>query len=1015
MPKAIRQFTDRTEPQTAFRNAYVDMANHAPEENRSRVITYYGMGGIGKTRLLQQLKENLVTEPACTDKNRKKPLVVYFDFEQNPEDIQILKHLKNILSTEFHWQFPRFELGLYLYGKTIGEDTQAPTAKAITEQRPLLKLLVDIAAELSLFGSLFKVLSYVDQGQAALRNLRKQHAEIAERFEDLTPKEQQAALPGLFAADLNAYTEKAPAPLVFLLDTYERIAESTTQGSALRRDLWLHGEDSLISMTKNALWVIAGRHKIQWEVENCAMEQHLLGSLSDEDAGAFLAGAGIPQDLIPELCKLTGGTPLYLDVCVDQYEQLLRRGEKPELSKFGNSDTTRLIECYLKYMDKSVKELVYMLTFIPQWDEALVRSAAEKVLGGFSLADFKRVKKLSITLPVDQTHYFIHRTVAEVLQKDPENESRESTAKFLIDHFLPVLDTASPYGEAYSNAVTGIMQGGLLLHQDRTALADFYRNTLEKPQNLLRSCRRYDLMKQLFASYWERAEEDPSDFLYASALAEKAWRIYQRNEAKDLATKHDIFAWTVQALRLLQNLNMEDHIEVPRALEALAVYFSNLSYNYPMAVSLYQYAIALCKAKHPHEKIVLTNTRRNLAITHKHAKNYDAAAVLFQENLELAEEMFAPGDLHRLRAMQDMAISYYDQGNLDSALEMGKQALALKTAHLTEKHPDTIKSMITLAGIYHRMGNYTEEATVRENILRVRRKYLAKNHPDIISSISSLAATYKQQRDYPKEAPLREELLERLRAEYTEEHIQTLFAVKNLADVYHNLQWKEKRNALYLSWCSLWAAGNRRMREHAASLTDSACYHFHDYALGKQLCQILLENTAADSISQRPSDVLRLKRRLAKCHFGCGEPQDALAILEDILKTAPEDDPNREYALSDQMEILLAIGQTDRAEQIRQTLSEAELRRVNRLETEKNRTQAPYQVPQPANMPKIFPTPEDFTGLSLQEVLDKVCMAMPPKNTLRISHSEAAQMSLKELMDLVRQNQQAAAQANAPK
>lgn len=1008
---ATRQFTDRTEPQAAFRNAYVDLANNMPGANNSRVITYYGMGGMGKTRLLLQLRQNLTQEPVCAEKNNGKPLVVYFDFEECQEDVQILTRLRNILNRDYGWQFPRFELGLYLYSKTVGEEAEVPTTKPVSDQKPLLKLFVDIASEIPLVGPVFKILNYVDQGQAMVRDLRKQHADIAKEFEELSPAEQHDALPGLFAADLNAYTEKASSPLVMLLDTHERIAESVSQGSALLRDLWLYGEDRLIPMTKNTLWVIAGRHKIQWEAKDCPMEQHLLGSLSNEDAGSFLTAAGLPQHLIPELCKLTDGTPLYLDVCVDQYEQLLRHGETPDLSKFGNGDSARLIKCYLKYMDKSTKELVYMLTFIPQWDERLVRSAAAQVLGSFSLADFKRVKKLSITLPLDQTHYFIHRAVADILQKDPDNDSREATAQFLIDHFSQVLDTASPFSEEYSSALMQVMHGGLLLHQDRTALAYFYEKDMAKHVALLGRCRRYDMVKQIFAPYWERAAENTSDYLYATALADRAWHAYLRKEGKNASERSNIMNQAIEAVKLLDHLDAEDRDILPRTLETIAIYLDQFFNNYSQAVSLYQYVIHLCETKHPDAMSIRLATKRNLALTHAARKNFSAADVLFREILKEAEQQYEVGAPRRIRAMLDVARSCRDQEDFDNALNLGQQALERATTHLKESHPDTINAMVTLASTYYKMENYEEEIKIRDRILKVRRKYLPKDHPDITTAAATLAATYLLLKDYQKELPLREEVLERVCREYGDEHRQTTYAVQRLATAYHNLSMEEKLSSLCNHWCSLWIKGNRFTYPYADQLANFVFSQLKDYPLAAQLYEILLKERTPDNFlysGRLFSDYLRI----AECHRLLGDYERALAILEETLNTKAVTVSDKTRVISAQVETLREAGNQDRLEKFMQALSEEE---QAWLEADTQAKQKAASMPRPTPPPKpsvptSFPEPESYIGLSLEEILSKI----RPSPVMPVPPRPYGGKSLAELMNMIRQQQNSAAGQGQP-
>ena len=1019
MEKATRQFTDRTEPQAAFRNAYLDMANKLPGENNSRIITYYGMGGIGKSWLLKQLQENLSTDPAMTAKNGKKPLFVDFDFEGSTDGVLILEHLYKKLEEKYKWNFSRFEWALHYYRKTIGEKTQEPHIKSFAEAHPKLATAVDVGSKVLGFTPLGGVAQAVnsvvdiattgDKTFSLLRNVAKPHEDLREKFDKLTPKAQKTELLGLFADDLNNSTKDISVPLVILLDTYEIVPEGNTW--------WLRGENGqggLISLTKNTLWVIAGRHKLQWKVKDCNIEQHLLGDLSCEDAGTFLTGAGIPQDWIPTLYKLTGGTPVYLDLCVDRYEQLKEQHpeEEPELSQFDLGDVTTLLSRYVEDLDPRVKEMVYMLSFIPLWDKKLVCSAAQTVLWGAHVADFNKVTKLSITHSLEQTAhteqilytddtehknetlYFIHRTVAETLRNDPNNRSREDTAQFLIDHFRPVLDTAPPYSAAYARALGNILHGGLLLHQDRDELADFYRTTMQEPQDVLCRCHCYDVMHQLLASYWERAAEDPTDFLYAAALYEKAWRTYQHNHDTHAffitAILYDTLAWTLESLHLLQKLGEEDHILVPQALEAMAEYFAALGHPYepniPIAVALHQYAIHLYKIKHPHDPIALISCRSNLALTYQDAHNYDAAAALLRDNLELAAKTLEPDSRRRLQALQELADFLSGYGDLEEALKLSKQALKQKTFHLSEKDPDTLHSMIALANLHRKMDNIPEEAKLRDEVLRVCRKYLPQDHQDLTAAISDLADAYRNLQDHLKELPLREELMERLPTECTEGYPPNFSAVVDLARVYHHLQWWDERDNLCLTWCRAWANESIQVHNYADALLNIVCHDFQDYSLGKQLWQILSEAPLS------PYKKIPLEITRADILFHCGEPQEALDILEEIRKAEPRSSYYWREALEGQIEIRRTLGQMDLAQKIENIVWDEIEREAYALLDFEARQLTRYEGARAEAKVKDYATPTDLIGLSLQEILVRVFLEMPSQCFEKLPASVAKEL-----------------------
>ena len=82
MQQAIEQFTDRTEPQKAFSQQYLAMTE-AANDQPGRVLSYYGMGGIGKSTLLIKLQNNLTTDPDLARHSGKKPLSS--NFSDSPE------------------------------------------------------------------------------------------------------------------------------------------------------------------------------------------------------------------------------------------------------------------------------------------------------------------------------------------------------------------------------------------------------------------------------------------------------------------------------------------------------------------------------------------------------------------------------------------------------------------------------------------------------------------------------------------------------------------------------------------------------------------------------------------------------------------------------------------------------------------------------------------------------------------------------------------------------------------
>ena len=58
--KATRKFTDREQPRKVFWDKYDSMKQNLHELDDIYIITYYGVGGIGKSTLLRKLENELI-------------------------------------------------------------------------------------------------------------------------------------------------------------------------------------------------------------------------------------------------------------------------------------------------------------------------------------------------------------------------------------------------------------------------------------------------------------------------------------------------------------------------------------------------------------------------------------------------------------------------------------------------------------------------------------------------------------------------------------------------------------------------------------------------------------------------------------------------------------------------------------------------------------------------------------------------------------------------------------------
>lgn len=392
--KAQRIFTDREEPRKTFWRHYEAMRKELgailpgqPANVTTRVLEYYGNGGIGKTRLRQKLIDELRERPGSG------PAAFYdFDTSHNKDATDMCKALTalrtSVLSAARErdiddFEFPMFDAALFMYKYKQGlakADDDPAQVRSWLDDHPKTGQAINI---LSLFLPGIDVAAGVVDtavSEFSRKRARKWSRDLAE-LNDAEPTEILQKLPYYLALDLSDNMAGRKEPLVIFLDTYEALVDPLSGAAAYKSaDLWLRDTTSgnaLICNTTGVLWVILGRNRLTWIDSNPewegSLETHLLAYLTPEDSASFLASAGVAnKELQYQLAQLSGGLPLYLDLCVNIYEQLTGQGRTPAIDDFG-TDREQLVERLLRYMDHTSVNLVYRLACLSSWDSSLLR------------------------------------------------------------------------------------------------------------------------------------------------------------------------------------------------------------------------------------------------------------------------------------------------------------------------------------------------------------------------------------------------------------------------------------------------------------------------------------------------------------------------------------------------------------------------------------------------------------------------------------------------------------------
>ena len=135
---AVRKFTDRDEPREAFNSIFEDAQSHTDEFN---VISYYGIGGFGKTRLINELSKQLDKYNA-DNKDLNKIAHVTYDFSRGTEKMFVLEKLRNLLKKQ-GLSFPYSDALEAAYNIKCGNPVYKTASEKDLLDNPMISIVAD--------------------------------------------------------------------------------------------------------------------------------------------------------------------------------------------------------------------------------------------------------------------------------------------------------------------------------------------------------------------------------------------------------------------------------------------------------------------------------------------------------------------------------------------------------------------------------------------------------------------------------------------------------------------------------------------------------------------------------------------------------------------------------------------------------------------------------------------------------------------------------------------------------
>lgn len=813
MPRATDTFTDRLEPRQAFHNL-VKRAYDEKFENYY-VIDYYGIGGVGKTTLLAQLRKEAVKQYG---EGRKKPIILHINFESViPDRAEVMVELRNQFKKQTNVNMADFDACLERLSELIHIETEKKEKASILTRNKWVSAALDVGGYIPVVNTI------LSKGTGFIKTGEKLYNAISDKVNDVHAGAMGDSIPLLldnlplyFSRDVSKYCEKEDDAIIFVfIDTYERLyAASEGNTRSLKSIEWLWGANGLFENLPNTVITIAGREKLV--LDSCEndtwasrVETHLLSHLSETDSCEYLAKCGIMNEALQhELYGLTGGEPVYLDLCVSRYHQLVREKEKPCIGEFGH-DTEDLVERHLRYISPDIWDAIYLCALLLRWNDDMLFCVAEQIPLYIQPSQKEIIDNLTYVSKENGTSC-MHQVVADVLakrfpvssrqkllaplleygRKHPENvlwgsaAVRICTVFKMYDWFpeiMPVFVSSLIQTEHFDEAVRvtenawqicednglsnepayWIIKEGMGAAYQSTGLFEkaiaLYQELYQQRRGSLGEGREETVRaRRLLADAYEDAGDKDRTIDELERLLPKA--------EMSLGSRHiETLAITEALARLYRNRGMAERA-IPYVQNLLAVQADTQGYGsfetrycMDMLFGLYvktdkkEEAVRIYRVAYETQKQKFgIHHEDTLLALHELAKRCiktgmaDRAVPLLETELEIRKEMPVDEKSSMLDTVTQLAAALNENGETDKAIEMYEAALDGKKQLFGLTHEETLLAAVELSCLCDLTGKKERSDALDKEVLSACRTLQKEGDASVADKIGILASFYEE-------------------------------------------------------------------------------------------------------------------------------------------------------------------------------------------------------------------------------------------------------------------------------
>lgn len=850
---AHQLFTDREEPRQAFWNTLREL-----EENprSTKVITYYGEGGIGKSWLLNDLKRRVERMDPDDDQShfddgfvfRGEYVPVFYNLETSIDQMEILCQLRySLYMAKQDLAFPLFDCAVKKYKDITGKNLVSADSSSDSFLSRYEKYLDTAAMFIPGLGTLQSVYSSVRNGGSAMRYVldkiqnKKLRSLYSEYFDAISSSETaddiRDNIAEFFKTDLNI--SEREYSIIFFIDTYELL----TYSSGISSQRWLC--DELAKETENTLWVFAGRNKIYSNFEN----EHLLGDLSRDDTVHYLKDKiGISDDAVVErIYEITHGTPIFLDICVQNY----RSEGNPSAEEFQNLNKEQLLKRYVKYLSDAERLVIRLMSSMSHWTDEDYQTVFNAVHNGsFSQYNeaYNKIIRSTMIEKDNEDRYFLHRAVRTGIYEDPD---------------YPALVRNSSREEI------------LNLYQQK---AEDGRNPLYYTERLI------EIISGIVA------EKQPLDSRQMKSLS---YALINENACLFANGKKNTLALYSSLKDILPKIQTDEtgKAYADLCLANVAVQANDYSSAYEICSTL----VLQCEKLFGYGSKNTISAKRCLAVAMLNHGEYDGIPALLEPYMEdpslIDDEKSVEGEAPTTGIPETLSAVYQIMNKPEKALPYARKEMEEAIQRYGENSIGCCSSYLAYSGLLNQIGNYEEAAEILKKAYEIARKRMGESHELTLLALNNYAISLFQCGNIDKSVSLLEEAYPSTVSELGENDKTTLLMAANLGYFMSNAGRAQEGLPL-LEQClkGFRNNGSEKVNQNITRITmntGSACFNLGRYEYALQYYEQALQ-AAETVLGKEHPDTLLIESLMGRCLLSMGDTEKALSLCHDSWQKLKE-------------------------------------------------------------------------------------------------------------------------------